>query len=57
MIFEASEELIDSEDDGSMDRGLFRRRVQVTVESCWQDGMTLEGLVQAARRKLNAPTG
>jgi hypothetical protein len=55
LIFEAIETLLDTDDDdatGSYDAA--RERISVAVQAAWQDGMTLEGLVESARRKLHA---
>lgn len=52
MINEAVLVLFDSEDDESIDPDMLARRLRVAAESSWQDGMSLEGLIQAARRKF-----
>jgi hypothetical protein len=51
MIFETVQDLFDSEDDGTQELALLQRRLRDVAESCWQEGMTLDGLIQATRRK------
>jgi hypothetical protein len=53
LMAEAFQQLLDTEDWS--DLVVAEQRIAEAVVQNWQDGMTLEGLVQAARRKLNAP--
>jgi len=57
MINEAVMALVDSEDDDTIHPDMLARMLRTVVESSWQDGMSLEGLIHAARRKFQYGMG
>jgi hypothetical protein len=52
MIAAALEDLYDSEDDGAEHPAILRRRISLAIQECWHDGVTLQELVDAVRRKM-----
>ena len=52
MIAAALEDLYDSEDDGAEHPATLRRRISLAIQECWHDGVRLQELVDAVRRKM-----
>jgi hypothetical protein len=52
MIAAALEDLYDSEDGGAEHPATLRRRISLAIQECWHDGVTLQELVDAVRRKM-----
>jgi hypothetical protein len=52
MIAAALEDLYGSEDDGAEHPATLRRRISLAIQECWHDGVALQELVYAVRRKM-----